>query len=448
MFRRAVPILLLALLLLPLATTTAQTSDLKSRDLVVYTRDIAEIQEVRTLKLERGYNSFRLYGIAEDILEGSASIEAIEGGVTTHSIAFTAVDFDMDAYWAAQIGQMIEIELEDGDEAEGILRMVQDDGLYLQNPKKADELFVIERRDIDESELENIGAHLSTEPSLNWVYETDQRGEIDIRVTYLTEGLYWDGEHKIVLEGDRAAVIATAVVVNETGMNLDYDNISFIGGHLHLAGDRRRVDRMNPQPGAMMGGTESQFGDVRRWTSGSGELLADHNTRIVLLSDHADNVAHKYVYDATIFDDRISGHVEFVLEKALPYGDVRVYEIHEGLSLFMGEDRVDDTPPGSPIDLNIGQIFDLTAERTRMSEGRADGGNTTQRYQVMLGNSGGSDVTVRVLERMFGDWSIPNASVARSEIAPIKVDARTAAFDIMVPAGETVTLTYEIVYER
>ncbi len=448
MLRRAVPVMLIALMLLPLATTFAQTSELVSRDIVVYTRDIAEIQEVRTVKLERGYNTIRLFGIASDLLEGSVSIEAVESDVSTHSIAFTALDFDMDAYWKAQIGQYIEIDLEDGEEVEGLLRMVVDDDLYFENSKEDGELFVIERRDIDESELDNLAPHLSTQPSLVWTYETDKRGELNVRITYLTEGLYWDGEHKIELEDDHATLVAAAVVVNETGMNLDYDHISFIGGHIHLAGDRRRVDRMNPKPGAMMGGTDSQFGDVRRWTAGGGELLADHNTRIALLWEEAAAVTRSYVYDATIFNDRISAHVEFELGDALPYGDVRVYEIHDDETLFIGEDRVDDTPPGSPIDLNIGQVFDLTAERTRMSEGPGEDGNTTQRYQVMLGNSGDAGVTVRVLERMFGDWDIPNASVARTAIVPIKVDARTAAFDIMVPAGETVILTYEIVYER
>ncbi|GBE29247.1 hypothetical protein BMS3Bbin04_00259 [bacterium BMS3Bbin04] len=448
MLHRAIPILLIAMLLLPLATASAQTSEIKSRELVVYTRDIAEIQEVRTVKLQRGYNSIRLYSIAPDILEGSVSIEAIDGDVSTHSIGFTAVDFDMDDYWAAQIGQWVEIDLEDGDEVEGILRMVQDDDLYLLNPKEEDELFVIERSEIDESELDNLAPQLSTEPSLNWVYETDSRGEMDIRITYLTEGLYWDGEHKVVLENERAALIATAVVVNETGMNLDYDGITFVGGHIHLAGDRRRVDRMNPEPGAMMGGTDSRFGDVRLWTANSGELLADHNTRITLLADNAASVVRTYVYDATIYNDRISAHVEFTLADALPYGDVRVYEIHDGTSLFIGEDRVDDTPAGSQIDLNVGQIFDLSAERTRMSEGRAEGGNTEQSYQVVIGNSGDADVTVRVLERMFGDWSIPSASVDNAAIEVIKVDARTAAFDVLVPAGMTVNLTYEIIYER
>ncbi|MCB2211822.1 hypothetical protein KQI52_06900 [bacterium] len=446
--RRVVSFLLLALLLLPCATTFAQNSQLVSRDIVVYTRDIAEIQEVRTVELERGRNSVRLFGIAQDILEGSVSIEVSDAQVRTHSIGFTALDFDIDKYWQAQVGEMVKFKLDDGDKIEGLLRMYQDDDLYIQEDDDSEALTVIDKDRIEGNKLENFAPQLSTTPSLLWDYTAEKRDEVTVRLTYLTEGMYWTGEHKIVLEGNRAGMISTAVVVNETGLNLSYDTISFIGGHIHLAGDRRRVDRMNPAPGAMAGGTESRFGDVRRWQAEDGELLADHNTRIVLLSGHAAEVKRSYVYDATIFDDRVSAHVEFDAQAALPYGDVRVYEILEGTSLFIGEDRIDDTPPGSPVDLNVGQVFDITAERTRMHEGRGEGDNTTQTYSVKLGNSGDDDVTVRVLERVFGDWTIPSANVDNTPIDAIKVDARTAAFDVLVPAGQTVNLTYEIIYER
>ncbi|MBS1262500.1 MAG: hypothetical protein MAG453_01852 [Calditrichaeota bacterium] len=427
----------------------ADVPGLLGREIVVYTRNVAEVTETRQVTLSRGEGELLLPGVPSGVFRGSIHVDVIDGGAaTTRALAFSDQLLDIDAYWRNRVGERVTITVDDTTELSGTLARATDRALYLTMADEPGVLHRIERSRVDHGELSDVPRSLVLQPSVRWMYDARRGGEATVRLSYLTGGLRWHGEHRVALEGTRAGVVANGVVANETGITFPFDRLTVVGGAIHLAGDRRRVDRLNPKPGAMSGGDDSRFGDVRRWVVDGGELVANHSTSLELVAENVRGVEREYIYDATIFDDRISAHVKFSLAGALPGGDVRVFEIHGGDALFVGEDRVDDTPPGSEVDLNVGQVFDLTAERTRISEGTAADGRTKQRIEVELGNSGGDDVTVRVLERMFGDWSIPFAERDGSPIEHEKEDARTAAFDVLVPAGETVTVTYDIVYER
>lgn len=434
-------------LLVSIAAGSVSYGKVESREIAVYTRGIAEIQEMRTVEVEEGTNEVRLLGISNRAIPGTFTIETMMPNLTTKAISYSNVPLDIDQYWESQVGRDITVRTDD-DKYSGILRLVNDRSLFLQTGKDPDELTRVSRNNIDEDELENIDRSLTTEPSILWTYNAPRSEKIRVTLTYLTEGFDWIGEHKAILYDTRAGVIAKAVVDNATGMSWDYDRLIFVGGDIHLAGDLRRVDRRNPKPGATAGDMATPFGPTRRWVLGSGSLLANHTTVLELLSADANQVEQTYVYDATIFNDRITSHVEFTLGKPLPAGDVSVYEVRGDDTMFIGQDRIDATPQGSPIDLTTGQVFDLTAERIRVREGRKDDGNTVQEFKIMLGNSSTENVTVKVLERMFGDWVITSAQVGDASVDYEKEDARTAAFHVDVPAGETRTLTYEIVYVR
>jgi hypothetical protein len=240
---------------------------------------------------------------------------------------------------------------------------------------------------------------------------------------------------------------------NESEINYPYNKMQLVGGTVHLAGDQRRVDRMNPKPGAVKTANESSFGDVHRWKIDTpGILYSSHETVLPFVKINGIKLETRYVYDATIFNDRVTTHIELNMDsaigKALPTGNVRIYRKAEDGLLFVGEDGIDNTPVGSPLDLIVGQAFDLTAERVRDLEEPTPDGGTKQKFKVKLGNSGAENIEVEVLERLFGSWSIASATVNGIEVKHSRVDARTAKFEVPVPGGETSTLEYEIIYKR
>ena len=124
----------------------------------------------------------------------------------------------------------------------------------------------------------------------------------------------------------------------------------------------------------------------------------------------------------------------------LPAGRVRVFD---GTDL-LGEASLGHTPADATVDLDLGTVFDLRAERTRL-EFRVDRSarEMTERIRVTVRNAKPGATTVRVLEGLprWSDWEITASSTPA-----VKLNAQAAAFDLAVPAGGEAQLTYTVRY--
>jgi len=439
---------LIAVMLVLMVSVPLFADVVDTREITIYTHDLAEITETRVVTLEKGDGQIVLQKIATGILPGSIRLDA--GDITTSALAYSQDLIDDTKLWNTKIGQQVELMLTDDSLAtKGILRQVSQKNLTLESIETSGEYSMIKRSDIEDEPFELVSNGPVLEPSIVWTYSSKKNKKVTVQLSYLTTNLSWQGEHKVVPSGKTAKVEGRVVIENTTGQTLSYDKLTLLAGSIHMAGDRRRVDRLNPAPGSAQADNISSFGDLRRWTvNNSGVLTSAQTTVLPILNENVKSYDKFYVYDATIFDDRISSHLGITLDSAYPAGKVRVYEKIGNETYFVGEDKIDDTPAGSEMDLNLNQVFDLTAERIRMAETRTEDGGTSQVYTVNIGNSRGSDVTVQVLERVFGDWSIVNVNVDGQAISHTSKNARIAKFDVMVPAGKTIKLNYEILYAR
>jgi len=419
------------------------------RELVIYQRDVAEVREVRNVSLAAGVQSIDFRGVAPTLQPGSVIIELISGkGIETQSLQYLERLVDLENWWTAQIGQKITVEAGDTSYT-GILRRVTGSDLYLQETD-GPALTLVSRSTAEEGlSISSLPGVLVSEPTLRWNVKADRAGKAKIRVRYLATGLTWNGEHKLNLDDSGGELVAGAVVSNMTGADLGYSKILLMAADIHLAGDQRKVDRVNPNPGASRGDKQSRFGELRQWAvEVPGTLAQESRTTYTLSSGKTSPVDRLYLYDATIYDDRIHALVETTADQAVPAGEMRIYDKIKNESWFIGSDNVDSTPPGSPLRLKLAQSFDLTADRTRMHEGSAAGMDTQQSFRVRIGNSGDAKVVVRVLERLFGDWKLNRADLNGAAVTSMEEDARTLRFDVPVDPGKTVTLNYEIRYER
>ena len=419
-----------------------------NREIVVYRRNLAEIREVRTVTLPNGTGSVDLQQIAPMIQPGSAQIELLSGRAETVSLETLSNLLDMDNYWEGQIGQQVSLITSDTTYS-GILRRVTSARLFLQSGK-SDMLTPVPRGPVeDDLKLETLPSSVVTETTLRWNVTKAKGGQAKIRLRYLADGLQWSGQHRLVLDGTSGSIEAGCLITNHSGIEFPFARLVLVGGEIHLAGDQRKVDRVNPAPGAASGDKGTRFGEVRRWViDQSGTLASDGESLISLSRDDKLATDRYYVYDAAIYDDRVHAQVDVVPDHAIPAGEVRIYDSRDGSDWFISSDNVDDTPPGSPMKLTLAQAFDLTAERTRLSESSAAGEDTKQSFLVVLGNAGSSAVVIRVLDRLFGDYSVNSAMIDGKETKSIAVDARTVRFDVPVESGKTSTLTYEIRYAR
>ncbi len=450
-FQKVTLSIIVILLLLSFGQAFAIREDVAdSRELVVYTRDITEIREVRTIDVLAGENSILLPMISPEIVAGSIKLEITKpNGIETLATSFTKANFDLNRYWGEKVGEIVDLVVDDSTTHNGYLRNVSDKFFLIELIDQPGILKKVKRSEVEICCFDNLPVGMALEASILWSYKAKKAGKATIKISYITDELGWKGHHRLELGKSDGVVTAGFVMSNRTGITIPYSKIVFVGGAIHMAGDRRRVDRLNPKPGAQIGESDTKAGDFRRWVVEADGVLPNGHTAVMPLFDITTKNADKYyVYDATIFDDRVSSHIGFPLSKSLPAGQVRIFEKVDGEMMFVGSDKIDDTPAGSEFDLNLGQVFDITAERNRMKEIGLDNGGTSQVYEVKLGNSGKKAVTVRVLERMFGEWTIASSIVDDVNIDPNVVDSRIARFDVTVKPGKTATLTYEIQYAR
>jgi len=137
---------------------------------------------------------------------------------------------------------------------------------------------------------------------------------------------------------------------------------------------------------------------------------------------------------------RFGNHERAGLGLPLPAGRVRMFDDGD----FLGEAQLAHTPAGKDVALEIGNVFDLSAERTRESFQLDRNGRTmTETVSVKLTNGRATPVTVRVHERLgrWTDWDIGDSSVPFE-----KRNAHSASFDVTVPAKGEARVRYTVRY--
>jgi hypothetical protein len=122
----------------------------------------------------------------------------------------------------------------------------------------------------------------------------------------------------------------------------------------------------------------------------------------------------------------------------LPAGSVRIFEADaSGALQFTGEARIGHTATDEKLSLNVGTAFDLAAERREVAERRIAEREREYDVEVKLRNRKDERVTIVVEEPMRGDYEV----LKRSHPFEVK-DSRTIRFEVAVPAGQEVVVTY------
>ena len=135
--------------------------------------------------------------------------------------------------------------------------------------------------------------------------------------------------------------------------------------------------------------------------------------------------------------------LENTLGQPLPKGIVRVYkQDSKGIVQFVGEDRIEHTPENETIRLRLGSAFDITADRKQTDFKKLAGFAEfnyvfESAYRIELKNSKNSDVVVRIVEPLPGDWEILSENHTHK-----KISASEAEWLVRVPAKESAELLY------
>ena len=314
----------------------------------------------------------------------------------------------------------------------------------------------------------DVPANLYDRPTLEMRLVNKGAHQQNVELSYLTGGLAWKADYVANLSADDARLDLSGWVTLTNTSGATYRNAKL----QLVAGDVNRVhSELRPVPlaapmmkkaaraGSAM--AEESLLEYHLYTLPHPTTIAENQTKQVALLS-ATNVPVKkelllrgsdYYYRSSYGDlgqkMKVGVFVEFENKTSgnlgipLPKGVIRVYKKDGGGNAqFVGEDRIDHTPKNEKIRLKLGEAFDVTADKKQTGFKKIEGDSKynytfESSYQIVLKNAKKEAVTVTVQEPMPGDWKI------NSESHPhVKSASNTAVWQIDVPAGGKVTLTY------
>jgi hypothetical protein len=305
---------------------------------------------------------------------------------------------------------------------------------------------------------------LYNRPTLVWMLKDASAGERSLDVSYLADQMNWRADYVLNLtrEGDKGSLEGWVTLTNDSGAAFDDARLSLVAGQVHRATTPRAGPMaQNAELGRLAAPAPPPFaqeaaGEYHLYTLNRRVSLRDHESKqIGLLSAASVPVTKTYVVEGSPEIFRMNrapdkppvrvflsfrNNVAAGLGQPLPAGIVRVYQPDsQGNLTLLGEDSIRHTPKDETARTDVGNAFDIVAERRQTDFRRISNRVYESAFEITLRNHKDKPVTVEVREPVNGSWEVLESSLPAK-----KINAFTLGFDVPVPAGGTAKLTYRV----
>jgi len=419
--------------------------------LTVYNNDLALVKDVRQLDFATGIDTLRFTDVAAAIDPTSVSFSVVDApeGVQILEQNFQYDLVGADKILEKYIDQQIQVITKEDKLFEGTLLSVQG-GLTLQEP--AGSIRIVARDGVRDMSFPKLPEGLITRPTLVWLLDSEISGKHDGEVRYLTKQINWHAEYVATVSADdkRLNLAGWVSIDNRSGATYEDARLKLIAGDVHLVQEAKRqrwpeADVMAMRAAAAPSFEEEEFFEYHLYTLTRPATVRDNEIKQLSLFAPVDVTAQKVLtYDGARDGKKVKVNVEFKnsaeagLGIPLPKGKIRVMKADNDGSLeFVGEDEIDHTPKDEKVRVYLGNAFDIVGERTVKDRRTVTQYISEEDIEISLRNRKEEQVTITVIEHLWGDWQILRPSHQFRQ-----KDANTAEFDITVPAGQEVLLTY------
>lgn len=322
-------------------------------------------------------------------------------------------------------------------------------------------------------------------PTLNWVLQSDQPGEMNAEFSYVTGQITWSADYNLVApeKGDQLDLVGWVTVNNQTGKTFDNARIKLMAGNVNkiqppMNGRFMMTEAM--AVGGTIGGmvplvSEKTFEEYHLYELHRPTTLHDQETKQVEFVRAAGIKAERfYVYDGVKINqnqyqgwnmESIRQNVEYGTESnpdvavmrefvnseanhlgmPLPAGRLRFYrQDADGQLEFTGENDIKHTPRDETIRVYTGDAFDIKGERRR-TDYRIDVSRRMldESFEIKLRNHKKEPVEVRVVEHLYRgmNWEITEKSSTY-----LKTESQTMEFRVQVAPDSEKVVTYNAHY--
>lgn len=431
---------------LPVQATTATGS----LALTLYGEEWALVTDARPVTLASGEQVVRFPGVAAQT-DGSGGYVQVPGTVSARRFRYDLQS--RDRLLSRYHGQPVDLYPPGSSVPIQATLLVTDTGPVYQ---VGDRLYTDPPGRVALPALEG----LALLPTLEWIVRMGAPYSGIATVSYVANQVGWKNEVTLVTDRDqtRGDWKQWAAVTNRSGAD-------YVGARLTLvAGDVRRDHGVVPLP----------YGGARAYAEVAAPepyaarhvyrlsepvtLRRDADERLALRTFGGVGVTRTYRVDSgihlgrlpdpeaprkarlrlTIPNTRASG-----LGEPLPRGTVTVYTpTRDGELAIAGAPTVGDVPVGQNVELDLGEAFDVTAERTQTAY-RLTATAQEVAYRIVLRNQQDVAVTVWVTEQLSGDWSITQSSHPYERLSATQI-----RFKVPVPARGSAEVSYQASIQR
>lgn len=435
-------------LLIGFALVVLMVPWLDASQVTIYEDGISLIRESRRLELKPGMDTVYIENLPLGMDRNSLKVEIPRKKIR---IAERIMEFDLisaDRSLEKSIGKQVEVICDDGRTQVGELVCFDANNLVIR--VKPGMITVLARDHISEIRLPDLMEDMLTKPRLKLVVESSVGGTTDVSLTYFTSGLTWQAYYMGELQQDEKSmsIEGWVVITNTSGVDYRDCEINLISGWLHRAPRAYPVRnaKIFEAAAAPIGIEESALFEYHTYKIDRKADLPNQTTTQVDLFEPTRVACSKEF----VFDDERSKRVQVSIgfENAkdgglgipLPAGRLSLFKRgRDGRLEFIGEDNIEHIAKGEKVRVNVGDAFDLEAKRERIDYAKISDRLIEETIEIKLSNYKQDKVTIKVIERIYGEWEIKQSSLPYKKVKSDQID-----FDADVPAGDEVVITYTV----
>jgi hypothetical protein len=312
--------------------------------------------------------------------------------------------------------------------------------------------------------LPGIPENLIAKPTLMWLYDNKSEKAHRLEVSYLTNNITWKADYVVVLsKNDKSADISGWVSLdNKSGATYRNAGLKLVAGEVHRVEERLYDERVYAMELRRKAGApqfeEKAFFEYHIYDLQRKTTIKDKQTKQVSLLEAIGAGVQKELlvygvkgYFTRLYREQnprqtVNVYVKFKNSKEnslgipLPGGIMRLYkEDTDGSLQFVGEDRIEHTPKDEEVKLKIGEAFDVVAERVQTDYRQITTKLHESAWEITLRNYKEEDITVSIVEPLFGNWVVTSNSHPYR-----KIDAFTIRFDVRIPGDGEVKVKYMV----
>lgn len=439
------------------AEIISASSDAKSLALTVYNNNLAFVKDTRKVNFKKGLNNLSWREVSAEVMPESVMLNSKDNNEITvleHNFNYEVLSYTslLNKYigkdvWVYTSNPATGIRQK---EVAKVLSAAQ--GLVLQFADR------IEAKASVELAFPVMPEKLFDQPTMSLVINANAGDQL-VELSYLTSGLSWQANYVANLSGDAKFLDLSAFVAIHNTSGISYNNamLQLMAGSVNKSPPRRenRVLASKVMMEGAMSAPEPEMqsvGENYLYTIATPTSLEDRQIKqISLLTARHIPVQQEFLLLANDWQYVEGGNskqkpkvfLEFInqsgeLGKPLPAGKVRVYaNDQKGSAQFLGEDFISHTAEKEKIRIQLGESFDVFAEKSQQSVKRINNKTIEIAYQITIHNSKKNAITVRTQEPFSDEWQFIKSSQPLN-----RKPSSDLEWLLTVPAGDSKSVDY------